>query len=98
MTALPMPRPARPRCARLDIALEFEGLSERQIALAIRPVLLDCGGTYVPAEAQAGWGPVEHEVSLLGVLGTGDSLAAAARNWTRNALRLERALGAGGDA
>lgn len=83
-------RPPPP--TRLDLALVFETLTDLQIGPAIVAATIDCGGTYIPLLPAAHWGPVEHEISLMGVLGSGDTLAAAARNWTRNALRLERSM------
>ena len=86
MNALALP----PQPTRLDLATEFETLSDTALEQVLPFAVIDCGGTYIPAGAGGHWGPLEHELTLLGVTGTGDTLASAGRNWTRHALRLER--------
>jgi hypothetical protein len=44
-------------------------------------------GCYIPPGGE--WGPMEHELTLLGITATGNSLANAARSWMKRAKRVE---------
>jgi len=71
--------------ARIEMALEFEALSDTALDLAIRAAVIQHGGTLVPPKDE--WGPLECELSLLGLSATGDTPAVAARGWTKHCLR-----------
>lgn len=73
---------------RAELALQFEMLGDAGRDAAARLAVLQHGGTLVePGTGSGHWGPVECELSLLGVMGTGDDLASAARSWARRANR-----------
>lgn len=82
----PIPYNAAPiNAARLDMALAFETLSDGALDSVLRAAVLEHGGTLIlPRDT---WGPVECELSLLGICATGDTPAAAARSWTKRCLR-----------
>jgi hypothetical protein len=76
---------------RADLALMFETLTDPQVEQAGRAAILETGGTLVEPRGQ--WGPLEWEVTLYGVQGRGDSLAAALRTWAKRARRIHHAGG-----
>lgn len=73
------------QAARLDMALEFETMPDPALDLAIRAAVIEHGGTVIPPGGV--WGPLECELSLLSISGTGTTPADAARNWTKHVLR-----------
>lgn len=78
---------------RAELALQFELLGDAGRDAAARLAVLQHGGTLVEPRTGHGhqggghWGPMECELSLLGVMGTGDDVASAARSWARRARR-----------
>lgn len=76
---------------RREVAVHFEALSEAQVALSVPAVVIECGGSINPPQP-GGRGPLNYEISLLGVTGEGDTLVMAVRTWTKHALRMDAAM------
>ncbi len=70
---------------RAAIALAFETMTDAALNLAAQAAVIDHGGTLT--QPRGTWGPVETEISLLGISGSGDDIADAARRWTKHCLR-----------
>ncbi|MCZ4351561.1 hypothetical protein O4H61_03445 [Roseovarius aestuarii] len=85
MTA-PGHAPTTIEALRRDLSLEFELHSRAALPIAIRAAVIRHGGTLV--EPREAWGPVEWELSLLGVTGTGESAEHAAKAWAKNCDRI----------
>ena len=64
-----------------------------RLAFAVDAAAIDHGGTLI--HPRGAWGPLETELSMLGVTGTGDGPAGAARSWTKHVLRAWAATEAG---
>lgn len=81
---------------RFDLALHFETLGPASREHAARLAVVDFGGTAIdpqPDRPRRGrWGPLEAELSILGVIGTGATMAEAATAWARNARRVHDAM------
>ena len=81
---------------RFDLALHFETLGPASREHAARLAVIDFGGTAIDPQAdrprRGRWGPLEAELSILGVMGTGATMAEAASAWARNARRVHDAL------
>lgn len=75
---------------RLDVAAAWNGLRDDDLEEAVRAAVIDFGGCYMPPCGE--WGPLEHELSLLGLSATGETLAAAARSWIKRTHRYSEAL------
>ncbi|MEQ8292512.1 MAG: hypothetical protein RIA08_09920 [Roseovarius sp.] len=81
---------------RFDLALHFETLGPASRDHAARLAVEEHGGTAIdaqPMEPKHGhWGPLEAELSILGVQGTGTTMADAATAWARRARRMHDAM------
>lgn len=85
--------PSALMAARLEAALAFETMTDSAVEIAARATVIEHGGTLT--EPQGQWGPLETEISLMGITGTGEGIPAAARNWTKHVLRSWAAMEAG---
>lgn len=81
---------------RFDLALHFEMLGPAARDHAARIAVEKHGGTAIDAQSsepkRGRWGPFEAELSILGVQGTGATMADAATTWARRARRMHDAM------
>lgn len=82
MTCSATPPHLAPRAALLHA---LDGLSDRAIEAAGRAAITTHGGTLL--EPRPGWGPLEYELTLIGVQANGTTLAEALRTWCKRARR-----------
>ena len=71
---------------RTELATTLEPLTDAQVEAAARLLVIEHGGTLVSPQGEMG--PLDYELSLLGITGFGPTLAAAARQWTHNVVRI----------
>lgn len=81
---------------RFDLALHFETLGPAARDHAARLAVEEHGGAAIDPQPiipkRGRWGPFEAELSILGVQGTGTTLADAATAWARRARRMHDAM------
>lgn len=70
---------------RVDMAMDFELLADQVLQETALAAVVDHGGTHIETPNH-GW-TMGHEITLLGVTGTGTTLAEAMRQWTKCVLR-----------
>ena len=75
---------------RLELALYLQSLSDDVLNACIEDVKNHVGGTLVgPDDATLGlWGPMEHCLSMINVMGYGDSRLLAARDWHKRVIKM----------
>lgn len=73
------------RARRLALTLEAEMPDTRP--QTIRALCLANGGDFTPPNCHGNWGPLNCEIRLLGVFGSGDTEDAAIVNWISAAKR-----------
>lgn len=70
---------------RLTTARDFASMSDTALDAAVRAAVITHGGTLTLPCSQ--WGPLETELTLMGISGTGDGTSGAARSWIKHCLR-----------
>ena len=75
---------------RVDLADTITGLTDAQLTDALQDIVNGAGGILVsPQDIKHGlWGPLEHELTILAIFGTGPTPEAAARDWARRVLKM----------
>ena len=75
---------------RQDVADRWSDLRDPDLEQVAATDIVRLGGCHIPPAGQ--WGPVEHEITLLGLSATGVTLAAAARAWIKRTRRFDAAM------
>lgn len=71
---------------RALVAAGFAEMSDERLPGAAREAMIEYGGTLIGPDDPDG--PAEHQIEMLGVLGFGATVTAAARQWTGNVSRM----------
>lgn len=66
---------------RAQVCLTVRQTAPADLDAAMRAAVVGLGGCLT--EPQPDWGPVEVELTLLGLFATGETLSAAAHNWAK---------------
>jgi len=80
------------RADRRALAAELECADTSLRRTLLEHACIDTGGTVIPNDRPGRWGPLEAQISLMGISATGLDLDAAIAQWIKCAIRTERAL------
>jgi hypothetical protein len=95
-TAAPQPRSPATISAflRADLIDSLQQADPRDWPSCVANACIDLGGSLIsPQHSHGGWGPFQHEISLLGVMGMGENFGEAVSDWMKCASRTLDAKG-----
>jgi hypothetical protein len=79
---------------RADLIDVLQQADPRDWPSCVANACIDLGGSLIaPQHNHGGWGPFQHEISILGVIGMGESFGEAVSDWLKCASRTLDAKG-----